>query len=60
MLQVLYLVMAKARLQQQLVLHRCLGAGKKVYFSQFMKTLSYSEQIILQQFSPNLTLKNEW
>ena len=36
---------------------RCLGAGKKVYFSQFMKTLSYSEQIILQQFSPNLTLK---
>lgn len=36
---------------------RCLGAGKKVYFSQFMKTLSYSEQTILQQFSPNLTLK---
>lgn len=36
---------------------RCLGAGKKIYFSQFMKTLSYSEQIILQQFSPNLTLK---
>ena len=36
---------------------RCLGAGKKIYFSQFMKTLSYSEQIILQQFSPYLTLK---
>lgn len=36
---------------------RCLGAGKKVYFSQFMKTLSYSEQIILQQFEPQLTLK---
>lgn len=36
---------------------RSLGAGKKVYFSQFMKTLSYSEQIILRQFEPQLTLK---
>lgn len=36
---------------------RSLGAGKKVYFSQFMKTLAYSEQDILRQFAPNLILK---
>ena len=36
---------------------RCLGAGKKVYFMQFMKTLSYSEQNILQQFAPDLILQ---
>ena len=36
---------------------RCLGAGKKVYFAQFMKTLSYSEQTILQRFAPDLTLQ---
>ncbi len=35
---------------------RCLGAGKKVYFSQFMKTFAYSEQHILRQFEPDLVL----
>ena len=35
---------------------RSLGAGKKVYFAQFMKTLAYSEQAILRQFSPKLVL----
>lgn len=36
---------------------RALGASKKVYFAQFMKTLSYSEQKILQRFEPDLVLK---
>lgn len=35
---------------------RSLGANKRVYFCQFMKTLAYSEQKILQSFSPQLTL----
>lgn len=35
---------------------RSLGADKRVYFCQFMKTLAYSEQKILQSFSPQLTL----
>lgn len=35
---------------------RSLGADKKIYFCQFMKTLSYSEQKILQQFTPQLKL----
>ena len=36
---------------------RALGAGKKVYFLQFMKSLAYSEQKILQEFSPQLRLQ---
>lgn len=36
---------------------RALGAGKKVYFLQFMKTSSYSEHQILPKISPNLTLE---
>ena len=36
---------------------RALGAGKKVYFLQFMKSLAYSEQKILQGFSPQLHLQ---
>lgn len=35
---------------------RSLGAGKKVYLCQFMKTLAYSEQDILKKFSPQLKL----
>lgn len=35
---------------------RSLGADKKVYFCQFMKTLAYSEQAILQKFAPQLKL----
>lgn len=35
---------------------RSLGAGHKVLFSQFMKTLAYSEQSILQKFAPDLKL----
>ena len=35
---------------------RSLGADKKVYFGQFMKTLAYSEQAILQKFAPQLKL----
>lgn len=35
---------------------RSLGADKQIYFCQFMKTLSYSEQKILQQFAPQLKL----
>ncbi len=36
---------------------RALGAGKKVYIMQFMKSLYYSEQEILRKFSPNLLLE---
>ena len=36
---------------------RALGAGRKVYIMQFMKSLAYSEQKILQGFAPELTLK---
>ena len=36
---------------------RSLGAQKKIYFCQFMKTLDYSEQKILEQFAPQLVLK---
>lgn len=36
---------------------RAIGAGMKVYFVQFMKGLAYSEQKILQKFSPQLVLK---
>lgn len=36
---------------------RALGAGKKVYFLQFMKAKVYSEHKILPQISPNLTLE---
>ena len=36
---------------------RALGAGRKVYIMQFMKSLAYSEQKILQGFSPELTLR---
>ena len=32
---------------------RSLGADKKVYFCQFMKTLAYSEQAILQNSPHN-------
>lgn len=36
---------------------RALGAGLKVMFLQFMKSLAYSEQKILTGFEPNLHLK---
>lgn len=36
---------------------RALGAGKKVYFLQFMKTKSYSEHKILPAVSPNLVIE---
>lgn len=36
---------------------RALGAGKKVYFLQFMKAKVYSEHKILPHVSPNLTLE---
>ena len=36
---------------------RALGAGKKVYVMQFMKSLCYSEQKVLQGFAPELTLR---
>ncbi len=36
---------------------RALGAGRKVYIMQFMKSLAYSEQKILQGFSPELTVR---
>ncbi|BAL84846.1 putative cob(I)yrinic acid a,c-diamide adenosyltransferase (plasmid) [Selenomonas ruminantium subsp. lactilytica TAM6421] len=36
---------------------RALGAGKKVYVMQFMKSLCYSEQKVLQGFAPVLTLR---
>ena len=35
---------------------RALGAGFRVYMMQFMKSLAYSEQKILQGFSPQLAL----
>lgn len=35
---------------------RALGAGLRVYFMQFMKSLAYSEQKILQGFAPALEL----
>ena len=35
---------------------RALGAGLRVYIMQFMKSLAYSEQKILQRFSPQLEL----
>ncbi|MCR5177080.1 MAG: cob(I)yrinic acid a,c-diamide adenosyltransferase [Anaerovibrio sp.] len=36
---------------------RSLGAGHKVFFLQFMKSLAYSEQTILQSFAPQLILR---
>lgn len=36
---------------------RALGAGMGVYIMQFMKSLAYSEQKILQGFSPKLVLQ---
>ncbi|MGL5270237.1 MAG: cob(I)yrinic acid a,c-diamide adenosyltransferase [Selenomonadaceae bacterium] len=36
---------------------RALGAGKRVYIMQFMKGKAYSEQKILQGFSPQLCLE---
>ena len=36
---------------------RALGAGKKVYVMQFMKSLAYSEQKVLQGFAPQLLLE---
>ncbi|WP_196599758.1 cob(I)yrinic acid a,c-diamide adenosyltransferase [Pectinatus frisingensis] len=36
---------------------RAIGAGMRVYFAQFMKSLAYSEQNVLQRFSPQLVLK---
>lgn len=36
---------------------RSLGAGHSVYMMQFMKSLAYSEQKLLQTFSPQLVLK---
>lgn len=35
---------------------RALGAGLRIYIMQFMKSLAYSEQKILQGFSPQLAL----
>lgn len=36
---------------------RAMGAGKRVYIMQFMKSLAYSEQEILRGFSPQLLLE---
>ena len=36
---------------------RMLGTGRKVYMMQFMKSLAYSEQKMLQGFAPQLILK---
>ena len=36
---------------------RSLGAGHRVYFLQFMKSLAYSEQEVLKGFSPKLQLR---
>lgn len=36
---------------------RMLGAGRRVYVMQFMKSLAYSEQKVLQGFAPRLVLK---
>lgn len=37
---------------------RALGAGKKIFFLQFLKAPSYSEHKILPQFAPQLTVEN--
>lgn len=37
---------------------RALGAGKRVYMMQFMKSLAYSEQEVLLGFAPKLILEN--
>lgn len=36
---------------------RAVGAGKRVFFSQFMKSRAYSEQAVLERLSPLLTLE---
>lgn len=36
---------------------RSLGAGHRVYFLQFMKSLAYSEQKVLKKFTPELQLR---
>ncbi len=36
---------------------RAIGAGRKVYIMQFMKSLAYSEQKVLQERFPELTLR---
>ncbi|MBQ1914620.1 MAG: cob(I)yrinic acid a,c-diamide adenosyltransferase [Selenomonadaceae bacterium] len=36
---------------------RALGAGKRVYIMQFMKSLAYSEQEVLKGFAPQLCLE---
>ena len=36
---------------------RALGAGKRVYFMQFMKSMAYSEQEVLLGFAPKLLLE---
>ncbi len=36
---------------------RALGAGKRVYIMQFMKSLAYSEQEVLKGFAPQLYLE---
>ncbi len=36
---------------------RALGAGKKVYFAQFVKGETYSEVKAIQQFLPKITIK---
>ena len=37
---------------------RSLGADKKVYFCQFMKTLAYSEQAIFTKIHPTIEIDN--
>ncbi len=39
---------------------RALGAGKKVYFSQFMKALPSHEIEMLQKCSENIVIDREW
>lgn len=36
---------------------RAIGAGKKVFFAQFVKGMTYSEIVAVEKFLPNLTLK---
>ncbi|ORT99274.1 Cob(I)alamin adenosyltransferase [Anaerovibrio sp. JC8] len=36
---------------------RSLGAGHRVFFLQFMKSLAYSEQSVLKKFAPQLVLR---
>ncbi|MBQ9616080.1 MAG: cob(I)yrinic acid a,c-diamide adenosyltransferase, partial [Selenomonadaceae bacterium] len=36
---------------------RALGAGKRIFLMQFMKSLAYSEQNILRGFAPQLELR---